>query len=80
MTTRPNHPLPRQDLHLQACQRPKAAHRNLPLCAEAARLHQVQRFNLGGLKELCSLLQKPAVHLPLLLERSLEFSLRLDRM
>jgi hypothetical protein len=25
MTTRPNHPLPRQDLHLQACQRPKAA-------------------------------------------------------
>ena len=27
MTTRPNHPLPRQDLHLQACQRPKAAHR-----------------------------------------------------
>ncbi len=30
MTTRPNHPLPRQDLHLQACQRPKVAHRNLP--------------------------------------------------
>ena len=29
MTTRPNHPLPRQDLHPQACQRPKAAHRNL---------------------------------------------------
>jgi hypothetical protein len=29
MTTRPNHPLPRQDLHLQACQRPKAAHRKL---------------------------------------------------
>ena len=27
MTTRPNHPLPRQDFHLQACQRPKAAHR-----------------------------------------------------
>jgi len=25
MATRPNHPLPRQDLHLQACQRPKAA-------------------------------------------------------
>jgi hypothetical protein len=25
----PNHPLPRQDLHLQACQRLKAAHRNL---------------------------------------------------
>ena len=24
-----HHPLPRQDLHLQACQRPKAAHRNL---------------------------------------------------
>jgi hypothetical protein len=31
MTARPNHPLPRQDLHLQACQRPKAAHRNLLL-------------------------------------------------
>ena len=30
ITTGPNHPLPRQDLHLQACQRPKAAHRNLP--------------------------------------------------
>jgi hypothetical protein len=29
MTTRPNHPLPRQDLHLQACQRPKAAHRRM---------------------------------------------------
>ena len=29
MTTRRSHPLPRQDLHLQACQRPKAAHRNL---------------------------------------------------
>jgi len=25
ITTRPNHPLPRQDFHLQACQRPKAA-------------------------------------------------------
>jgi hypothetical protein len=36
MTTRPNHPLPRQDLHLQACQRPKAAHsRNLVLCARS---------------------------------------------
>jgi hypothetical protein len=31
MTTRPNHPLPRQVLHLQVCQSPKAAHRNLPL-------------------------------------------------
>jgi len=29
LTTRPNHPLPRQDLHVQASQRPKAAHRNL---------------------------------------------------
>jgi len=28
MATRPNHPLPRQDLHLQACQRPKAAPRS----------------------------------------------------
>ena len=28
MATRPNHPLPRQDLHLQACQRPKAALRS----------------------------------------------------
>ena len=28
ITTRLNHPLPRQDLHLQACQRPKAAHKN----------------------------------------------------
>jgi len=27
ITTRPNHTLPRQDLHLQACQRSKAAHR-----------------------------------------------------
>ena len=29
MATRPNHPLPRQVLHLQVCQRLKAAHRNL---------------------------------------------------
>jgi hypothetical protein len=29
ITTRPNHPLPRQDFHLRACQRLKAAHRNL---------------------------------------------------
>ena len=36
ITTRPNHPLPRQDLHLQACQRLKAAHRNL-LFARPAR-------------------------------------------
>ena len=35
ITTRPNHPLPRQDLHLQACQRPKAAHRNLLFGAPA---------------------------------------------
>ena len=35
MTTRPNHPLPRQDLHLQACQSPKAAHRNLVFGAPA---------------------------------------------
>ena len=27
ITTRPNHPLPRQDLHLRVCQRSKAAHR-----------------------------------------------------
>jgi hypothetical protein len=33
ITTRPNHSLPRQDLHLRACQRLKAAHRNLLLCA-----------------------------------------------
>src|SRR5512136_1874232 len=33
MTTRPNDPLPRQDLHLQACQRPTAAHKNLLLRA-----------------------------------------------
>jgi len=26
ITTRPNHPLPRQDLHLQVCPSPKAAH------------------------------------------------------
>jgi hypothetical protein len=32
ITTRPNRPLPRQDFYLQACQRLKAAHRNL-LCA-----------------------------------------------
>jgi hypothetical protein len=36
MTTRPNHPLPGQDLHLQACKRPKAAHRNL--LSDGARL------------------------------------------
>ena len=29
ITTRPNHPLPRQDFHLQACPRLKAAHRNV---------------------------------------------------
>jgi hypothetical protein len=29
ITTRPNHPLPRQDFHLRACPRLKAAHRNL---------------------------------------------------
>ena len=42
ITTRPNHPLPRQVLHLQACQSPKAAHRNLlfapPLVLSAARV------------------------------------------
>jgi hypothetical protein len=31
ITTRPNHPLPRQDLHLRACPSLKAAHRNLVL-------------------------------------------------
>jgi hypothetical protein len=44
MTTRPNHPLPRQDFHLQACQRPKAAHRRLlfalPHVLSAARVTQ----------------------------------------
>ena len=29
ITTRPNHPLPGQDFHLQACQRPEAARTNL---------------------------------------------------
>jgi hypothetical protein len=44
MTTRPNHPLPRQDLHLQACQRPKAAHKNLlfarPFVLSATRVRE----------------------------------------
>ena len=35
ITTRPNHPLPRQDLHLQVCQRLKAAQRNLLLRARS---------------------------------------------
>jgi len=35
-TTRPNHPLPRQDSHLQACPRLKAAHWNLVFCRPAA--------------------------------------------
>jgi hypothetical protein len=35
ITTRPNHPLPRQDLHLRARQRLKAAHRNLVFGAPA---------------------------------------------
>ena len=37
ITTRPNHPLPRQDLHLRARQRLKAAHRSLffaPACTQ----------------------------------------------
>ena len=42
IATRPNHPLPRQDLHLQVCQRLKAAHRNCflarPLLLDAARV------------------------------------------
>jgi hypothetical protein len=29
ITTRPNHPLPRRILHLQLCQSPRAAHKNL---------------------------------------------------
>ena len=38
ITTRPNHPLPRQDSHLQACQRPKAAHKVLDqVCDEVLR-------------------------------------------
>ena len=44
ITTRPNHPLPRQDLHLQVCQRLKAAHKNLlfasPLVLSAARVRR----------------------------------------
>jgi hypothetical protein len=44
ITTRPNHPLPRQDLHLRARQRLKAAHRNwflvLPLVLDAARVRE----------------------------------------
>src|ERR1035438_3904265 len=44
MTTRPNHPLPRQVLHLQVCQRLKAAHRNLlfgcPPALSAARVRE----------------------------------------
>ena len=36
MATRPNHPLPRQDLHLQACQRPKAALRSAMFIAMCA--------------------------------------------
>jgi hypothetical protein len=35
MTTRPNHPSPRQVLHLQVCQRLKPAHRNLVFGAPA---------------------------------------------
>ena len=35
IATRPNHPLPRQDFHLQVCSSPKAAHRKLVLGAPA---------------------------------------------
>ena len=42
ITTRPNHPLPRQDLHLQVCPSLKVAHRKLvfahPLVLSAARV------------------------------------------
>ena len=40
MATRPNHPLPRQDLHLQACQRPKAAPRSAMFVAGMQRANQ----------------------------------------
>lgn len=43
VTARPNHPLPRQDLHLQACQRPKVAHKKSlfarPFVRSAARVN-----------------------------------------
>jgi len=52
MTTRPNHPLPRQDLHLQACQRPKAAHKNLllarPLVLGVARVNRSLERTASG--------------------------------
>ena len=44
ITTRLNHPLPRQDLHLQACQRPKAAHRNLLLTLRGSIPHSPDEF------------------------------------
>ena len=44
ITTRPNHPLPRQDLHLQVCQRLKAAHRKLVLTLRGPNMSDACRF------------------------------------
>jgi hypothetical protein len=48
MNARPNHPLPRQDLHLQVCHSLKAAHRNLLFARlpvlSATRVRINQRF------------------------------------
>ena len=57
ITTRPNHPLPRQDLHLQVCQRLKAAHKNLLLRAACT-----QRY--AGESELAFGLNKHGAMLP----------------
>ena len=51
MTTRPNHPFPRQDFHLQVCQRLRAAHRNLllgrPRVLYATRVNQLPIMRKG---------------------------------
>jgi hypothetical protein len=57
MTTRSNHPLPRQDLHLQACQRPKAAHRHWlvvrPLVLSAARMISSSNLRFDPFPRIC---------------------------
>ena len=44
ITTRPNHPLPRQDLHLQVCPSLKAAHRKLVLTLRGPNMTDACRF------------------------------------
>jgi len=70
MTTRPNHPLPRQDLHLQACQRPKAA-----LRSDMSKVEAVPKPEQAPLGAACRAPATDCSHVPLLAELEASFSL-----